>query len=438
MLANKSLLIVFSLALVMRLVSYVPFHSGGYTADEREYVYLAHKVAEGQQFIDSNGERSKRSPLYPILLGNLFRLFGDSLWLPHILGCVLGTIIILLGYRLSIHLWGDQSVALIASLAMTFYPGLMIYAGLLQTESLYMVFFLLALLFTYKMMEGGGNRSAILLGIVSGLAALTRAAFLGFFPILLFLVWWNQRQHAVRKSSPIVLALVFFVLVLTPWTLRNYALHGALIPVSTWGGQSLLIGNNPYATGTWSLKQGFNQWYKEEVARIGVADINSLSEVDVGSLDRTIAVDYIVSHPAHTLWLAAKKAYMFLVYPITNSDSYLPTQAVATAFDFLIYIGAAIGFVATWSERHRLLPVYGALVFFTFVQVMLHAEARYRLPLIPLLCIFFGWGVTVVANTQKRAELLAHGRMKTAAGVLVGLVGVVYVCTGLFFLTGKI
>ena len=438
MLANKSLLIVLVFALVIRLASYGPFHSGGYTSDEREYIYLAHKVADGQQFIDSNGESSKRSPLYPILLGYVFKLFGDSLWLPHILGCVLGTVIIYLGYKLMSNLWTDQSVALLASVTMTFYPGLMIYAGLLQTESLYMMLFLLALIFTYRMVGDGGAGNAILLGIVSGLEAMTRAVFLGFFPILLLFVWWSRRRNGIGDGSPIVLALAFFVLVLTPWTLRNYQLHGAFIPISTWGGQSLLIGNNPYATGTWSVKQGFDQWYKEEAARFGVADINSLSEVAVGRLDKTIAADYIISHPAHTLWLAAKKAFMFLVYPITNSDSYLPTQAAATAFDFLIYVGAAVGFVATWSERHRLVPIYAALLFFMLVQVVLHSEARYRLPIIPLLSMFFGLGASVVANKQKRLEFLAPSGRKTAAGILIGMVGIVYACTGWFFLTGKI
>lgn len=301
-----------------------------------------------------------------------------------------------------------------------------------------MVFFLLALIFTYKVIQAGKAGAAILLGIFSGLAALTRAVFVGFFPVLLFLVWWMGRRNGTEKALPMVLAVLFFGLVLTPWTLRNYALHGTLVPVSSWGGQSLLIGNNPFATGTWSLKPGFDQWYKEQTVRFGVNGVSALKEVDVSKLDREIAVSYMITHLGNTVWLAVKKAFIFFVYPITSSDSYLPTQAAATAFDFLIYVGVAIGLVVTWSERQRLAPLYAAVVFFTLVQVVLHSEARYRLPLVPLFCLFLGWGVVIFTDRQRRTEFLANSAQKGAAVVLVGAVAIVYVFTGWLFLTGKV
>lgn len=435
---DKALLVILAFALISRLVSMGPFHTGGYTSDEREYLKLAKTVASGQGFVDSNGEKSKRSPLYPIALGYLFRFFGGSLWLPHVIGCLLGTLIVALGYMLCMNLWDDRQVALFAAGAVAVYPGLVIYSGLLQTETLYIVFTLLAFVSAFKLTRSSNTVQGVLLGITSGLAALTRAVFLGFFPLLLSLTAWRRWNNDIRKILPVALALALFLLILMPWTVRNYGVHSTLVPISSWGGESLLIGNNPFATGTWSVKQGFNEWFKEEAARFGVADIGTLSEIGRRDLDRSIALDYIRTYPLHSIQLAVKKGFIFLVYPITSSDSYLPAQAAAVAFDFLLYVGAAIGFVATWDNRRRLVPLYVAFLFFGLVQVVLHSEARYRLPLVPLICLFFGWGAVILMDRARRLEFFTNRKLRIAAGALISSIVLVYCFTGWLFWEGKV
>ena len=435
---NGALVLILLLGLVIRLVSLVPIHANGYTSDEREYVYIAKNVAAGNGFIDSNGELSKRSPLYPIALGYLFRIFGESLWLPHIIGCLLGTLLIVLGYKLSMDVWPDGRVAIVTAAAIALYPGLIIYAGLLQTETLYLVFMLLAFIAAFRLINSGRIADALLLGITSGLATLTRAVFLGFFPFLLILLWWKRRQAGEREFVPLMVATAMFCLVLLPWTIRNYSVHGALVPVSSWGGQALLIGNNPYATGTWSVKPGFDEWYMEQAAGLGIADPKSLRELEQRALDRTIALDYIKSHPFHVMWLDLKKTYMFWIYPITHSDTYLPAQAIAVASDFLLYIGGAIGLIALWQDRKRLMPLFVAVAFFALVQVVLHSESRYRLPLVPVFCLLSGWGSVMMVDRVRRNEFFSHYGQRLATGILAGFIVLVYSFTGWLFLIGRI
>ena len=435
---DKALLVILLLALIIRLVSIGPIHAGGYTSDEREYLYLAKSVSAGHGFVDSNGEKSKRSPLYPIALGYLFKFFGESLWLPHAIGCLLGTLIVALGYIFSMKIWDDRQIALFAAGAMAVYPGLVIHSGLLQTETLYIVFMLVAFISVFKGTQSNNTASCVLLGITSGLGALTRAVFLEFFPFLVSLAVWMRWNNGIRKLFPVALGIALFSLVLMPWTVRNYNIHGTFVPVSSWSGESLLIGNNPFATGTWSVKQGFDVWFKGEAAKFGVADVGTLSEVERHDLDRNIALDYIKTHPLHSILLALKKGFIFLIFPITNSDSYLPAQAAAVASDFLLYIGAAIGVVATWKSRRRLVPLYAAFLFFGLVQVVLHAEARYRLPLVPLICLFFGWGTAILIDRARRLDFFANRKQKIAAGVLISSIVLVYCFTGWLFLEGKI
>ncbi len=435
---DRRLLRVLGAALIIRLVSFPLLHADGYTSDEREYIYLAQRISQGEEFIDTNGERSARQPFFPLVLGIVFGIAGDALFLPHVIGCVLGTVVVLLGYRLSLYLEDDPRAALMTAGAMALYPGLVIYSGVLQTETLYMVFFLLVFVFAYRSIQNLTLANATILGVASGLAALTRAAFVGFFPLLLLVVGWMRWKEGKRNIGHLIVAAVIYCLVLLPWTVRNFDIHGTLVPVSSWGGNFLLIGNNPFATGTWSVKHGFEAWHKNKANEHGVSDISTLSEIERGSLNRDIALEYILSNPLHALQLATKKAFIFLVYPITNSDSNVPLQAVAVASDFALLIPAAIGFVASWDKRRRLLPVYMAALFFFVMQLVLHAEARYRLPIVPLLCLFFGFGVAIVADREKLKTFLDVRRQRLIGISLVVSVVLVYLLTGWLFLQGSI
>ena len=217
---ERKLIWVVGLGLAVRLAAFPFLHASGYTSDEREYVYLAQEISAGGSFIDTNGEKSTRSPLFPFVLAGVFHLFGVNLVLATVLNCLSGALVVYLVYRLALDSFHDRTGALIASSAAAVYPGLVISSGLLQTESLYCVFFVLAFVYSLKVVDGGSVKEGVILGVVSGLAALTRAVYIAFFPVLLCSLIVRRPVRAVTKS--IAGAIVAFFLILTPWTVRNY------------------------------------------------------------------------------------------------------------------------------------------------------------------------------------------------------------------------
>jgi len=106
--------------------------------------------------------------------------------------------------------------------------------------------------------------------------------------------------------------------------------------------------------------------------------------------------------------LLLRKAQVMVVYPITNSDSYTPAQMLAVCAEAFLFLAAALGLLTPVPAR---LPVGHAdslsgreggrtltwlaavVVFFLLVHIVLHAEARYRLPLVPLVCVLAGVGL---------------------------------------------
>jgi 4-amino-4-deoxy-L-arabinose transferase-like glycosyltransferase len=433
--SHRELLFIVGVALFVRLAAVIPVHAGGYTSDEKEYVSMGRHLAHGGSFIDSNGERSTRAPLLPYALALIDRWLGESLVLPHIMGALIGTAIVILGYVLSMRVLGDHASALIASGVIAVYPGLMIYAGMLQTETLYTAFLLLAFLFAYRIIDSGSWKDSVALGIVSGLASLTRVVFVGFLPLLLVMIWWEKRWEG-KAALLLLYACVVWMVVLAPWTIRNYTIYHAWIPVSSGGGNTLLTGNNPFATGTWKSEAGFEEWYRQKALEHGVQNVERLNELQHSDVSRTIALEYMKDHPLKVLVLAMKKAYIFWIYPIAHTDSNVPLQAAIALVDGILLFGVAIGCVAIWDERSRLMPIYGAIIFFFITQVVLHAEARFRLPLVPLLCLVFGQGSSLVLDPVRRTNFLAVRSHRIASTLLGGCVVSVYAVTAWMHFTG--
>jgi hypothetical protein len=186
------------------------------------------------------------------------------------------------------------------------------------------------------------------------------------------------------------------------------------------------------------VQDGFAEWLSERAVEHGVTDVRGLDEFAKSSLSGMIALEYMAAHPWHTLQLALHKAYIFWVYPIAHTDHNPIVQAVAVVSDFVLYLGVALGAVALWQQRHRLRLVFGAIVFFALTQVLLHSEARFRLPLLPLLSIVFGAGGTLLADRSQRNQFFDVPTHKMLVMVLVAVVVIVYSYTGFMYLKGSI
>ena len=408
------------------------------TSDEKEFLFLTHQIIDGKGFVDSNGDFSVRAPLFPALLALSLGGFGNSFTQLFIICCILGTLVVYLGYLLSLWIWNDRAAAVATACILGFYPGLVIYSALLQTETLYIVFFLAALLLALRVDENASTMAVIALGVVAGLATLTRAVFIGFFPILLGTMWVVRKVRGRNVLRPIMGAFAVFCLVLAPWTVRNAIIHKAFVPVSTVTGSSLLIGNNPFSRGTPQLPPEYEQWKRARAREHGVDSLEALPELQRSAVERDIAVEYMVSHPGRVAILAARKMFVFWVYPITQSATDHAIQGVAVGADIVLLSFAVIGFVAAYREKSRLAPIFVALMFFTLVQLVMHAEARYRLPLIPLLSVIGGLGIVAATDAGRRRELFATPSSRPILGLGISGILLVYGYTAWLFTHGAV
>jgi hypothetical protein len=108
------------------------------------------------------------------------------------------------------------------------YPMLITADGVLVSESLFGVLVALSLLAAYRLLDAPTTPNALILGVLLGLAALTR----GEAVLLAILILWPvaRRSRGVRAA---VVTCVTMVAVIAPWTARNWTVFHQPVPIST-------------------------------------------------------------------------------------------------------------------------------------------------------------------------------------------------------------
>jgi len=148
----------------------------------------------------------------------------------------------------------------------------------------------------------------------------------------------------------------------------------------------------------------FDRWFAEQLRARGINEPSALGETTRSTVSAAIAGDYMTSHPLSTLAISLRKSYIFWIYPIAHSSTYVPIQLVAVAADILLLAAVVIGVAGLPRKGTGDVLLWGALIYFWLVQAVLHAEARFRLPLVPLLAVMAGGGLPCSRMLREDAD----------------------------------
>ncbi|MFN7135361.1 MAG: ArnT family glycosyltransferase, partial [Myxococcales bacterium] len=220
--------------------------------DADYYDFLGERLARGEGFPDGP---FWQPPLYPIVLGALYRTFGHSLWAPRVLQLVLGALTSGLAASLARRLTGSSPASLLAGLLVALNGSLLFYDGELLPTSL--ATFLSALAVWALL----ANRP-LAAGACIGLGALAVAPVLFLLPVALLFA------NGVRPRLALLAVCAGIVL---PATAYNFARSGEPILISANGGVNLWIGNNPDADATIAVRPGAGwEALVDEPVRLGI------------------------------------------------------------------------------------------------------------------------------------------------------------------------
>ncbi len=396
--------------------------------DSRVYHLLALEIAN-ENFWGS--EVFFRAPLFPYLLGLIYKCFGEGQNAVFVFHALLGAATAVLSYLTArIHL--NETAARITGIIVALYPTLYFFEATIMPTALEVFTFSLALFLLSRFQKSHRWSDLVYSGLALGVAALARPTIL-LFAVLLPIWLWLALGRKIDRHLLSGAALLFgaMAVVILPVTIRNFAIEPDLVLISSQSGANLYIGNNRTADGqtvVFPTGDGTLNHFADHVwsASRQIADAESrrqLTAAEVSSFwtDRTVAE--IQQDWGRAISLFLHKLYLwFCGEEIFNNANPLGGRSEALLYSLSIWrqwlnfpygllapLFLAGSVVFLWSkEKH------GLLLLFTWSQAVAIAlffvSSRYRQPAIPAMIM-----VAVFAGIQVWNWIRRHAWAKTVA-----------------------
>ncbi|MDD5449073.1 MAG: glycosyltransferase family 39 protein [Candidatus Omnitrophica bacterium] len=372
---------IFFAALLIRL-AYVVKGNDIPVADAMHYDALGLSLSQGKGYVESNGiPHSFYPPLYPFFLSLIYRLFGHNYLAVGVTQAIIGSFSCVLIYLIGKSLINNLGGIIAGIITIIYFPFIKS-AGLLLTELFFTFLLLLITLLLLKAPRAFESKAMAVLGILLGAAALTKVMMLLYIlfiiPVFFFSLGGKPLSDIMKKYS---VALVFFIMSLLPWTIRNFVIYHKFIPVATQGGITLYSGYCP-PKGVFGMLAGDKDPIVVEADKIACPA--EKSNFLVGK-----TVQFIKENPGKVLGLEVKKILYFWAP--------FDWEIVGGRYFNIMYVVMApffiSGFFMALMEFKRFYPVLLPIIYFQLMTLVFYGSPRFRLIIEPFLFIFATIGI---------------------------------------------
>ena len=225
-------------------------------------------------------------------------------------------------------------------------------------------------------------------GVFAAIAGLFQPVLLGVYAICgAVLLAGALLKKQWKPAASLILAAIAVLACLTPWTIRNYKVHGRLILVKSGMGKEFWMGNNPHATGTSFAEGGIGEVTSVYPPK-AVVFWGKFREIVILDALSNEAWDYIKANPKKTVEITLRKIFWFWTVPPRNlvqvrangeSDA-LTYRVIDIGYWAVIVALAALGIVTAKHPVKEYLAVLALFVaFYSGIYGMTHVgQARFR------------------------------------------------------------
>jgi hypothetical protein len=260
---------------------------------------------------------------------------------------------------------------------------LVMYPFALASENTFMPLVLGGTLMLLKAVDSRRWQDFLLAGALFGVAALTRSVIVAILPFVLLWLWFIAKT---RRGALIVMGCVLVFTI--PWSVRNSRLYGHFVFIENSLGYNLHQGYHPESDGTFKYGPSLELMpYMDDDVR--------------DQLGREMALQFIKDDPWRVPYLVVRKAAYFfelerraLTYFYSNNFvGYIPQPWFTLVFAVFTLpftaITTSVALMLPFVKWKRAPLLVAAVGFGYFApHLLLLAEPRFHLSLVPLLAVF--------------------------------------------------
>lgn len=387
-----TLFLVFIFALSLR-IGFIVFYDNGkmlknehYASDEYSYDQIAVNFLNGKGFVTDDGLYARRPPSYPLFLALIYFIFGYSLVTVRFIQVIIGALTCLIIYLISKEIFDKKTGLISAFICAIYYPFIQQPAYLL-TEVLFTFILSLTVYFIFRAKRLNYTFTALLLaGVFLGISILCRDSLIAFPLIVLIMFLLDRHLKFKNKILKAVLIIFFTALIILPYTIRNYRIYHAFVPITVGGGHTLYLGNNALTTGGTG-----GEWILGQDSFLP-SDIQDLFSLKTDKILKNRALKFIRENPKRFLWLSYKK-FLNMWRPFYTKTRFISKIVMIFSYVPIMILGL-VGMVLSLSFWRKTILLHALIFYFSAIHMITISEIRYRFPIMPYFIIFSAYTLT--------------------------------------------
>ncbi|MFH2054548.1 MAG: tetratricopeptide repeat protein [bacterium] len=438
-------LVIFVVALLARLAYLIDFSASPvstyFILDPQFYNQAAIDILNGTLTIH---QATFKAPLYPYFLAAIYSITGIEPFAARLIQSVMGSLSCVMVFYLALRFY-SRGIAIAAGLIAALYGPFILFDNEILIPTLIVFLDLASFLLLFRYEDNGNRWLLFASGLLLGLSALARPNVLIVLPGIILWLWRyisrRRRRGWLRQAAFYCAGVVVMLVILFA---RNYAVTGQPHLFGNYSGYNFLIGNNRFADGKTAVLAGtsveFEGGYRDAVRIANTVAGRTLDDREVNDVWLKMGLDYITTNPLDWLWLEVRKlVYLASGFELPNNRHIYffaersPVLAPLVwdkfiAFPFGILLPLALVAVFAGLVRRNQYPLIFFLIAYSVSILLFFVNARYRLPMVPILIIWGTAGAWHMVGLWKKKDFLKFYRL------LVLFLVAVLLCNGLTFL----
>ncbi len=366
--------------------------------DSYFYLTCGRNLIEGKGFVNMDGTPHLTwPPLTSFLIGVIWLFVRDLEFAGRLLSICAGSLLVIPFYYLAKKI-RDQKTAILSSIFVAFYPGLINISTQVGSDSLYILLLAGFVTLLWFVLNNAiyNWRYFILIGFLLGLCYLARAV--GFFYFFVALIWMflyfvHHRSRRIQLIINISVFLVSFLISISPYLTFVYK-HTGRISLS------------PDA-GSW-----LNMDVRESDEQMEITKKSLTPPTRLQTENRYSLVGYFVKYPKE----------FFLRFIECNFIYYRRVVPKELTPLIILFLGLGIFGVPFRKERFKGDIFLLSLLLPIAPQVLWNLEPRYLIPIMPYMLIFTSSGLFVLREQFLNPQLIGSSTRKKIFIFLVVLI----------------
>lgn len=350
-----------------------------------------------------------KAPFYEFFLAGVFAISGLSFKLYFPLQALLGGLTSGFVGLIAWKVFRNSAAAWLAGLAAAAHPILVNSASQPYNENLFYFLYTAAILVFVIWIQTPASKWALLCGALAGMCILTRENGSLLLAAMAGAVFISAR-HRAKMWGGCALVFLAALVVVAPWTIRNYVQLGVFLPVSSITGTDLKEGNTPCI----ASESLFTPYWAEgpcpaveEQVRAEVESAQSIAHIPAAVLhDRAswrVAAQFIGAHPGKYAKLSFRRFWATLFPYDPRGHQHFGERVVLSLYWILIFpagLWEMIRYFRRSETEKALLVVLILLNLMAITAVLYWSDLRFRVGIDLLLGVFAAWAYAKLFQSE--------------------------------------